>query len=181
MFQNRTSRPKPYYLCANDQCTAHAAVSNSIIEPVVEKVFLEHFGGWRVPERRSERVAPVVDPEELALVGEALEDVEVALAAPDLDDEEGLRLLRVRRELRVRLAELQDRSAAPATPRLVPFREGEETYAERWAKADISGRAKLLASVWSAIEVAPGVRGKREQPEERFRFLEWDELVERWG
>jgi hypothetical protein len=64
---------------------------------------------------------------------------------------------------------------------MVPFRAGNKTYGERWAKGDISERAKLLASVWSAIEVAPGVRGRRQQPEERFRFLEWDELVERWG
>jgi site-specific DNA recombinase len=176
MFQNRTSRPKPYYLCANDQCTAHAAVSNSIIEPVVERVFLDHFGDWRRPAP-PERVTPEVDPEEIALLSEALEDAEIALAAPDLDDEEGLRLLRVRRELRVRLAELQDRSTAAEPRQLIPYRESDETYAERWANADTAGRAALLASVWSAIEVAPGVRGKREQPEERFRFLEYDELL----
>jgi site-specific DNA recombinase len=177
MFQNRTSRPKPYYLCSNDQCTAHAAVSNSIIEPVAERVFLEQFGDWRVPEP-PEKVLPVIDPEEIALVEEALEDVALALDAPDLDDEsEVLRLHRVRRELRVRLAELQDRSVTAAATRLVPFRESEETFGECWAKADVSGRAKLLASVWAAIEVAPGVRGRRDQPEERFRFLDYDDLV----
>jgi DNA invertase Pin-like site-specific DNA recombinase len=181
MFQNRTSRPKPFYICANDQCPAHAAVSNSIIEPVVERVFLDGFGDWHIPERR-ERAAAVVDPEEIALVSEALEDVSVALDAPDLDDEaEVVRLHRVRRELRVRLAELRDRSETPVKPRLVPYRESEETYAERWQKTDVAGKAKLLASVWAAIEVAPGVRGKREQPDGRFRFLESEELVERWS
>src|SRR5215211_6319634 len=101
MFQNRTSRPKPYYLCANDQCPAHAVVSHSIIEPVVERIFLEAFGDWRLPNP-PERVEPVIDPEEVVLVEEALADAELALAAPDLGDDEGLRLLRVRRELRVR-------------------------------------------------------------------------------
>jgi DNA invertase Pin-like site-specific DNA recombinase len=180
MFQNRTSRPKPYYLCSNDQCGKHAAVSLSIIEPVAERVFLARFGDWRVPERR-EKPPPPVDPEEVAIVSEALEDVSLALDAPDLEDEEGMRLLRVRRELRVRLAELRDRSATPVKQRLVPYRESEETYAERWATADVAGKAKLLASVWDAIEIAPGVRGKREQPEERFTFLGWDELVAKWG
>jgi DNA invertase Pin-like site-specific DNA recombinase len=180
MFQNRKSRPKPYYLCSNDQCTAHAAVTTSILEPLAERVFLEHFGGWRVLGR-TDKAAPVVDPEEVALVEEALEDVELALAAPDLDDEtEILRLHRVRRELRVRLAELRDQSEVPTKPRLVTVRSGGETYAERWATADVAGRAKLLASVWVAIAVAPGVRGRREQPEDRFEFLNDQDLVERF-
>jgi hypothetical protein len=123
---------------------------------------------------------PVVDPEELALVEEALEDVEVALAAPDLDDdEEGLRLLRVRRELRVRLAEIRDQEAtAPAKKPVITLPVGGETYVERWAAADVAGRAKLLRTVWQAIAVAPGVRGKREQPEDRFEFV--TDLTERW-
>jgi hypothetical protein len=179
MFQNRKSRPTPYYLCANDHCDKHAAVSLSIIEPIVERVFLARFGGWR-PAQRTEKPAPEVDPEEVALVSEALEDVSVALDAPDLDDEaEVLRLHRVRRELRVRLSQLRDRGEVAGPPKLKTISQSDETYAEIWAKGDVATRAKLLASVWDAIEVAPGVRGKREQPEERFRFLEWDELTRR--
>jgi site-specific DNA recombinase len=172
MFQNRTSRPTPYYLCSNDQCEKHAAVSLSIIEPVVERVFLEWHGVRRVPGQ-PDKVAPVVDPEELAVVSEALEDVEVALAAPDLDDDqEVLRLHHVRRELRVRLAGMRDQEAAAGMQKpFVPFREGKETFAERWAAGDVAERAGLLARVYQAIEVAPGVRGKREQPEDRFRFV----------
>src|SRR3712207_9432895 len=70
-------------------------------------------------------------------------------------------LLAQRRQLRARKKEL---ASLPAEPTVRVIELGE-TYAERWARSDLTTRRALLASMVKEIRVRKGRRGGR--PEDR--------------
>jgi hypothetical protein len=110
----------------------------------------EALGGW-------EPDTVPVDPEESARLTEALRAVERVLSE-DLDDDAALLAVRQRRDLRARLADMQD--AASAEPTGLREVASGRTYSEAFESADsVPEKTLLLALAFGRITVSPGTRG----------------------
>ncbi len=172
MYPHRAASGRtPTYRCRGAGCERPVSVAMRHAEAAVTERFLEQFGDVEIHE--AEDIAPVVDAEAIAAVAEALAAVDKIISADD-DEETTLSALRQRRQLRARLAELQD-VATTALP-LGTIAGTGETYGERWHAAETTeDRNALLRAVWSVIVVAPGVRGGRGGVEGRLRLLDTPE------
>lgn len=138
----------------------------SVLMSAVEEYLVDEFhlsigdvpqsvGGW-VPDVTN------ADPVEVARLTEAIAEADKRLGA-DLEDEEALLVLRQRRDLRSRLAALQDEAATSAAMAEVRLREipSSRTFSEAFHAAEtVQERTKLLALVFErGVTVAPGKRG----------------------
>jgi DNA invertase Pin-like site-specific DNA recombinase len=163
------------YVCQNRVCPARVAVSMDRLEEYVVEDFLGALGDRAVTtvERQTEP-----DAVALAEIEEALEAVEADLDATD-DDEEAARLVRQRRTLRERLAELRDEAANGAGGgRPAVLSSTGETFAEAWADAegDTAARRGLLERAFVGVLVSKGQRGRHGLDPARVRLLtSWDE------
>lgn len=114
----------------------------------------ETLGGW-------EPDVPTVDLDEIAKLTEALTAADAVLN-DDLSDEDALATLKQRRELRARLALLQDAAdlAAAPTDALRVLQSGR-TYSEAFNAAEsIPEKTRLLALAFGdGVTVAPGTKG----------------------
>lgn len=98
-----------------------------------------------------------VDPAQVAEIEDALNDVQADLDSTD-DDDEALTLIRQRKILRERLAELHDAATAETVVRLV---DTGQTFAEVWESADEREfRRGVLARAYSSIRVKMGRKGR---------------------
>src|SRR5690606_31125367 len=139
------------------RCTAlgcYTSASAALLEQLVTKTFLDELGDHPMTELAA---APEPDSAELAAVAEALEACQAALDA-DPGDDEALRLLQVRRDLRGRLAALQA-AGSPEPGTLGVLRRSGETYAEAWE--DPERRPELLQYAFRRVVVGRGERGGR--------------------
>lgn len=114
----------------------------------------ETLGGW-------EPDVPTVDLDEIAHLTEAVKAADAALS-DDLSDEDALATLRQRRELKARLALLQDAAdLAAALTDALRVRNSGRTYSEAFNEAEsVPDKARLLALAFGdGVTVAPGTKG----------------------
>lgn len=114
----------------------------------------ETVGGW-------EPDVPTVDRDEIAHLTEAIKAANAALSG-DLGDEDGLATLRQRRELKARLALLQDDAALAGEPTdALRVRQSGRTYSEAFEAAEsVAEKTRLLALAFDGrVTVHPGTPG----------------------
>jgi site-specific DNA recombinase len=140
----------------NSQRCPGVVIHRERLEAHVEETFLNLFGDVQITE---EETMESMSGEALE-IEEALDFVTAKLRDVDDEDEEAM-LLAQRRQLRARKKEL---ASLPAEPTVRVIELGE-TYAERWARSDLTTRRALLASMVKEIRVRKGRRGGR--PEDR--------------
>lgn len=155
MYPHHRPRGADMYRCRGAGCPRPVAVAISHADAEVTVAFLRVYGDQEL--HVTEPAEPVVDLAEVARVTEALRAADRVIA-DDVDEETTLTALRQRRELRTRIAELQDAATAPAS--LVPIVGTGTTYREVWEAAETpEERNSILRGAWSVVEVSPGVRG----------------------
>lgn len=138
-------------------CEAPAAIKADAVEAYVVDELLRVAGGMPVVERR-----PVArDAAGIAEIDEAIAHTTDLMRAPDADLGALVARLEALREDRAALA------VRPREPEIVEVETGE-TFAERWARADLDERRALIGDMLGApIEVRPVGRGHRVPPRER--------------
>lgn len=162
MYPHRPEGRTWTYRCrGGSTCPNPTSVAMAFVEPYLIERFHaligdvpESLGGW-------EPDVPSVDLDELANLTEALKAADAALSA-DLSDEDALATLRQRRELRARLALLQDAAAASkAHTDALRVRVSSRTYSEAFNDAEaVADKARLLALAFNAhVTVHPGTKG----------------------
>lgn len=160
-----SGNPPPSYVCGNRACPAgQVSINLRMLDEYITRHYLESWS-W-VPETREvvERVS--ANEAEVAELRDDLEDVQTALDVTD-DDAAALKLIRRRRELRERLAAVQD-----AAETVIRHEPTGRTVAEAWAAAtDEDEKRRLLAASYGQIRIKKGVRGRRGLDEGRVVIL----------
>lgn len=167
MYPHRPTGGRTHtYRCRGGQlCPRPTSVAMADAEEFLVDAFRQLLGDrpYAPPRPR----APRPNEDEILAVREALRTVEAALE-DDLDDSDALALLRRRKDLRARLAALQDAlQLADAEPTTTA-----RTYAEAFDDAPtVRDRNRLIGFAFDRIEVTPGTRGgARHFDPTRFRF-----------
>ncbi|KGJ80406.1 hypothetical protein GY21_02850 [Cryobacterium roopkundense] len=145
------STGKPIYACqaaARGQvCSRGVAVECERVEGEVTRQFLAVVGTFGVVEARSS----IREVAGLAGVEEAIRDTTERLRTADADLPVLFERLMLQRAERERLA------ALPTEP-VVEMVDTGETFAEAWAREDITGRRRVLRTSGVEINLAPAAR-----------------------
>jgi DNA invertase Pin-like site-specific DNA recombinase len=157
-------RTHTYRCRGGSGCERPTSVVMTDAEEFLVEAFRATIGDRPVPATTVR--APRVDADEVARLEEALGEVEERLSR-DLPDEEGLQALRSRRDLRERLAALQDAEVE------VSREASGLTYGETYDAAEtVEERTRLLGLTFERVEVEPASRGgARGDVADRFRLL----------
>jgi site-specific DNA recombinase len=137
----------------------------------VDETFLNRFGDVQITEEETMESMSG----EASEIEEALDFVTAKRRDVDDEDEEAMLLAR-RRQLRARKKEL---ASLPAEPTVRVIELGE-TYAERWARSDLTTRRALLASMVKEIRVRKGRRGGHGMPTRDRVGIRW-QGIRPWG
>ncbi|WP_405061884.1 recombinase family protein [Kribbella sp. NBC_01505] len=158
----RNGRVWTYRCRGGSACPATVSVKMEDVETFLLAEFrrtlahdTEDLGGW-MPE------AVTADPVEVAKLTEAITAADSALEG-DLSDDEALVVFRQRRDLRIRLAALQDAAQAASTPTHITYRETKpgRTYGEAFDAAEtILEKAAILGLAFNnRVTVHRGTKG----------------------
>jgi site-specific DNA recombinase len=147
------------YYCKGPRvgCSAPVSIAMTQLDAYVIEDFLTAYGRLPVTELIEEM--PAVDPEAVAEIEDALDDLQNRLDATD-DDDEAVKLIRRRKGLRAQLAELQDLTGVGPVAHWV---ETGESFAEIWHATDdgdTATRRALLARAYGEIRVKKGRPGR---------------------
>lgn len=158
MYAHRPEGRTWTYRCRGGMgCDQPVSVVMDAADEILTERFHQYIGD--APERPSGwelDIAPV-DPAEMAALSEALSAAERRLAG-DVGDDEALEAIRQRRELRERLAALQD--AAATQPTELREHGASRTLNEAYDAAETTReRTRLIGMALPYVTVKPGVRG----------------------